>query len=230
MGYVVRPRIDSFLWISEPKMSVLDDLEMEISISSPRVPNTCTTWTSMTGSIIVSPGIAASALVCGFAGGSVYSRQTGMGISITVVFVRFGLVYLIPTDTRHQNDASSQTLCELNSLGQRFEVLNVFPAICFQMLVLEKRPKSSFLVNWRSSALLCSRILLVREFFLVPSCSLSNQIVLTNSKLLRKNWADPQNEWFGTRVLCLKHPHWSVCSFFFLSAFSEVHDSMHWHL
>ena len=41
------------------------------------VPNTWTTWTSMTGPTVVSPRIAAEALDSGFARGSVHSRHLG---------------------------------------------------------------------------------------------------------------------------------------------------------
>ena len=57
---------------------------------------------------------------------------------------------------------------------------------------------------------LWSRILSFQVVFLVPFLPLSNRIVHTNLKLVRHHWADLQNEWFGTRALCLKHPHWSV--------------------
>ena len=75
------PRIDSFLWKSEPKMSVLDYLEMEFRFSSPRVPNTSTMWTSMTGPTMVSPEIAAKKTISivGLLERSVQSRHSGMG-------------------------------------------------------------------------------------------------------------------------------------------------------
>ena len=96
-----------------------------ISISSPMLSKTFTMWTSMTGPKFVSPRIAANALHCGFARGSVLLAQWD-GISKNVVLVRFGLVahtsrYPVPDRCELAN------LCELNRLGQWFEVLNVFP-------------------------------------------------------------------------------------------------------
>ena len=76
------PRIDSFLWKSEPKMSVLYYLEMDFRFSSPRVPNTFTMWTSMTGPMMVSPRIAAKKKkiwIVGLLGRIVHSRHSGMG-------------------------------------------------------------------------------------------------------------------------------------------------------
>ena len=67
----------------------------------------------MTGPIIVSPRIAASALERGFARGIVFSRNTGMGTPKPSSSA--GLVlYFRPADTQYQNDASSRTLVNRN--------------------------------------------------------------------------------------------------------------------
>ena len=95
-----------------------------------------------------------------------------------------------------------------------------FPATGFPEPVLEKIPKSSHLVHSRFLVFLCSRILLCPEIFLVPFRLLSYRIAHTNSKLIREYWADSHNECFGTRVLWLKHPDWSV-GFLFLSPYSQ---------
>ena len=42
--------------------------------------------------------------------------------------------------------------------------------------------------------------------FLVPFLPLSSRIVHTNSKLLRRYWADLQNEWFGTKAVFEESP------------------------
>ena len=61
-----------FFWISKTKDVRFGLFGDGIWISNPWVPNTSTTWTSMTGPMIVSPGIAAYALDCGLARGSAY--------------------------------------------------------------------------------------------------------------------------------------------------------------
>ena len=102
-----------------------------------------------------------------------------------------------------------------------------FSANCFQMQVLEKIPKVLLLENSHLIIHLWSR-LSFQEVFLVPFHPLSNRIVHTYSKLLRRYWAPFQNEWFGISVLCLKHPHWSVWCLCH-SSFSEFHESKHWY-
>ena len=99
-----------------------------------------------------------------------------------------------------------------------------FSANCFQMQVLEKIPTVSLRENSHLIIRNWSRILSLQEVFLVPFLHLSNRIVHFNSKLLRGYWADLQNEWFGIRALCLKHPHWSVWCLCHTS-FAEFHDS-----
>ena len=89
-----------------------------------------------------------------------------------------------------------------------------FSANCFQMQVLEKIPKVLLLEDSRLIIHIRSRILSLQEVFLVPFLPVSNRIVHSNSKLLRRHWADLKNEWFGMRVLCLKHPHLVSRSFF----------------
>ena len=100
-----------------------------------------------------------------------------------------------------------------------------FPATCFQIQVLEGTPNVLLLVISHLSIHLWSRILFR---FLVPFLPLSNRIVHTKSKLLCTYWADVQSEWFGTRVRCSKHPHWSVWCLCHSSC-SEFHDSKHWY-
>ena len=58
------------------------------------------------------------------------------------------------------------------------------------------------------------------SFFLL----LSNRIDDTNSPLLRKYWADSQNELLETKVLFSSNFHWKVWHFYFSSA-SRFHDS-----
>ena len=70
LGCAIRQRIDSFFWISEPKMSVLDCLGMEFRFQVHGCQATCTTSPSMTGPIIVSPRIS-----CMGSGLWVYSRM-----------------------------------------------------------------------------------------------------------------------------------------------------------
>ena len=50
----------------------------------------------------------------------------------------------------------------------------------------------------------------------------------TSLRLLRRHWADLRSEWSGMKVLCSKHPHWSVW-FLFLFTCPRFHDSKHWH-
>ena len=127
LGCAIRQRIDSYFWISEPKMSLLDCLEMEFRFQVHGCQATCTNWTSVTGPIIVSPRISAWALDCGFTRGCVcvFSAYWD-GISNTVVRVRNGLAahtcrYPAPERCVLANPS------EMNRLGQWFEVLNVFP-------------------------------------------------------------------------------------------------------
>ena len=161
------PRIDSFLWKSELKMSVLYYLEMDFRFSSPRVPNTFTMWTSMTGPIMVSPGIAAkkksglwvcSGELCilGIVGWDLqnrHPRQVWSSVSYQPIPSTRTMPARIPLWIEESRTVTRSPEC--------------FPANCFQMLVLETTPKSSLLVNSRSWVFLYSRILL----FLVPSLS-----------------------------------------------------------
>ena len=97
-----------------------------------------------------------------------------------------------------------------------------FPANCFQKLFLEKIQKFYFLWLCTCQKNLWSRILSVFSVLVLP---LSGGIFHTNSKVLRKYWADLPNEWIGIRARCLEHPRWSVW-FLFLYTFSEFHDSL----
>ena len=176
---------------------------------------------------LFSPGIAAWALDSGFARGSVYSRHTGMGSPKPSSSSSLAL-YLTPADTWYQNDASSQTFVNWTVWDSDSKSW-MFSRKLFPVLALVKKPKSSLLVNSRSLAFLCSRILLCREFFLVPSLPLSNRIVHTYSKLSvntelihRMNDLDQEFCVWSIRI--------EVYGFFFLSEFSEFHDSVHWHL
>ena len=100
------------------------------------------------------------------------------------------------------------------------------------MLVLEKTQKFLRLYYSHLTIHLSSRILSMQEVFLIPFLPLSNRTAHTNAKLLRKYWADSQNEWFGIRARCLKHPHWSVwclCYFLFQDPTTQSTDTLeHW--
>ena len=93
-----------------------------------------------------------------------------------------------------------------------------FLASFFQMPFSEEIPKAVHRVTSHLSKNFCS----------VPFHPLSNLIVQTNSPLLRKYWADVQNEQFGTRVLCSMNFHWSVW-FLYPSSSSGSHDWRQWY-
>ena len=118
-----------------------------------------------------------------------------------------------------RNDASSQTLVNrIVSVSDAKSWLfsrKLVPDTCFEGI-----PIVLLLVISHMLIHLWPRILSV---FLVPFLPPSNRIVHTNSKLLRKYWADLQNEWSGIRVRCSKHPHWSVWCLCH-SSFSEFHN------
>ena len=114
-------------------------------------------------------------------------------------------------------------LCELNRLGQSSEVLNVSPQTVSRCKSWRRYQKSSLLVNSRSWEFLCSRTLLLREFFLVPS-----------RPLLKPNCSHQ----FETAPWILsRFTEWmveafriEVCGFFSFQHSLNFHDSMHWHL
>ena len=118
----------------------------------------------------------------------------------------------LPAETRCTNDTSSQTL--VNRIVSYSDSKSwMFSANCFQILVLERTKSFTScdfaLVNTPlvAESSFPGGFSRVFSFFVKQNCH-------TNSKLLRKHWADLQNEWFGTRSLCLKHPYWSVWSLF----------------
>ena len=181
--------------------------------------NNLTVLTSITGPIIVPPGIAAKFLDCGCAWESVCSLQNGINCR------QVRVLYFLPADTLCLNNASSQTLVNwiFSSSDSKSWMFSckLLPNASFGGM-----PKVLLLVISHMLMNLWSRILVAS---LVPFLPLSSRTVHTKSKLLRKCWADSQNEGFRTRVLCLKYPHWRAW-FLFLSTFSEFHDSKHWHL
>ena len=118
-----------------------------------------------------------------------------------------------------RNDASSQTLVNrIVSVSDSKSWLfsrKLLPDTCFEGI-----PIVLLLVISHMLIHLWPRILSV---FLVPFLPPSGRIAHTNSKLLRKYWADLQNEWSGIRVRCSKHPYWSVWCLCH-SSFSEFHN------
>ena len=85
-------------------------------------------------------------------------------------------------------------------------------ANCFQIPSSEEMSKVVLHVAVHLSKYFCSQI-----DCLVPSLPLSSRIVRTNSPLLRKYWADVQDELFGTRVVFDESPlKWTVSKPFFL--------------
>ena len=102
-------------------------------------------------------------------------------------------------------------------------------------MICPKPSSSSSLVLWLIPAeTRCTNdapshtwILSFQDVFRVPFLPLSNRIVHTNSKLLRKYWAHLQNEWFGTRAVFEASALKSMVSLLFF--FSGFHDSKHWY-
>ena len=189
------------------------------AISNPRWSMIFTIWTSMTGPIIVPPGSAAKILDCGCARESMYSLQYGM-ICPKPSSSSGRVLEFIPADTCAERCEFANP-CESNCLSQWFEVLIVSPQTASRYLFW--RDTNSF----TSCDFTHVNTSLATDSFCF-SCpfSPSGRIVHTNSKLLRKYWADLQNEWSGIRVRCSKHPYWSVWCLC-LSSFSEFHNQKH---
>ena len=148
LGCAIRQRIDSYFWISEPKMSVLDCLEMEFRFQVHGCQATCTNWTSVTGPIIVSPRISAWALDCGFTRGCVCVCVLGiLGWNLQHRRPRqeWSCSSYLPIPCTRTMRLSKPFRNESSRTVIRSP--ECFPAQCFQTLVLEKTPKGSLLVN-----------------------------------------------------------------------------------
>ena len=144
------------------------------------MPKFRTTWTSMTSPKNCFSWNCFINSDCGFALGCENSRHNGMGSPLPSSSSRF----VSHTRCTVPEWCEFENICELNSLGS----LECFPQ-SYQMLVLERTPKSSVLVNSRSWVFLW--------WILCPLSCATNQVVHTNPILVSKHWADSQNEWFG---------------------------------
>ena len=185
----------------------------------------------MTGPITVPPGIDAFALDLGSARGHVYSRHTGVK-SQKPSSTSGKILQLIPASTLCQNDASSQTFVSWLFLDRDTKFwrhsrnlfrdagsvlgahINEFTSCEFKLFGIS----------------LFTFFYLLRTFpRLVLSHSALDRTLHTSLRLLHRYWPDLLSAWFGMRVVCSKHPHWSVW-FLFLLTFSGFQDSRHWHL
>ena len=89
-----------------------------------------------------------------------------------------------------------------------------FLASCVQLLLSEEIPRVVLLPVFNVVNTCCPH-----EDKFVHFLLLSSRIGDTNSLLLRKYWADLQNELFGTRVLCSSNVHWSEWYFYLFFSF-----------